>query len=251
MRATARSPSPRPAWAWRLPRKQGQQPPEAGRPPCPGTGEWQRRAAHSPAEAAPRSLQDFERDGGRRHRQCKSRDHGAAPADQPDGIGEHADRERSERQLCGAEAEYGAPHRHQPAKLELEPDQEQQHDHAQLGNRDDALRRGKHRQPIGTDDDAGDQIGDNGRQPEPPRDRNAQDGGSKKDESRMSRKPSSPCCMVDSAMQPGHMPGHAPDAGTAGRAHGTRLRRARFSNMDRTAGRREREAGHEAGVGSG
>ena len=83
--------------------------------------------------------------------------------------------------MGGAEAEYVAAHRDQPAELELEPDQEQQHDHAQLGNWEDALRRRKYRQPIGTDCDAGDQIGDNGGQPEPACDRNAQDGGGKQD----------------------------------------------------------------------
>ena len=125
-------------------------------------------------------LQDFQRNRGRRHRQCDPGDHRPAPIDQTDEVGERADCKRGQRQLSGAEAEYGATQRHQPAKLELEPDQEQQHDHAQLRNRDDALGRTECRQPMRTDHDAGDQICDDGGQPESPSDRNAQDGSCKK-----------------------------------------------------------------------
>ena len=85
---------------------------------------------------------------------------------------------RGHGQLRGAEAEYGSSHRHQPAELELEPDQEQQHHDAELGDRNDALGRAEHREAEGADDDAGDEIGDDRRQPEPPRDRDAQDSRS-------------------------------------------------------------------------
>src|SRR4029434_1503149 len=41
-----------------------------------------------------------------------------------------------------------------------------------------------HEKPIGADDDAGDKIGNDGRQSEPPCDRDAQHGGGKKDEAK-------------------------------------------------------------------
>ena len=115
-------------------------------------------------------------------REREPRDHGAAPVEQAGGIGEAADRERGQRQLRGAEAEDVAPHRQQPAELELEPDQEQQHHDAELGDRDDAFRRRERREPVRADDDAGDEIGDDGRQPEPARDRHAQDRGGEQHE---------------------------------------------------------------------
>ena len=81
---------------------------------------------------------------------------------QPDNVGEGADCQRRQRQLRRAEAEYGTAERHQPAKLELQTDQEQQHHHAKLGDRDDALGRAKCGQAMRTDHDAGDEIGDDG-----------------------------------------------------------------------------------------
>ena len=79
--------------------------------------------------------------------------------------------------MRGAQTEYGATHRDQPPELELEADQEQQHDHAQLGDRDDALGRSKGGQSGRADDDAGNEIGDNGRQPDSAGNGHAQDRG--------------------------------------------------------------------------
>ena len=50
----------------------------------------------------------------------------------------------------------------------------------ELGYWNDVLGRSKRREPIGADDDASDKISDDGGQPEPSRDRDAQDGGGKK-----------------------------------------------------------------------
>ena len=129
-------------------------------------------------------VQNLERDGGRRHRQRESRNHGSTGVDQAGRIGECPDRERGEHQLQGAEAEYGAAHRHQPPELELEPDEEQQHHDPELGYRNDAFRRAEHRKAGRTDDNAGHQVGDDGREPEAARDRHAQDGGGKQHQSK-------------------------------------------------------------------
>ena len=72
---------------------------------------------------------------------------------------------------------YGSAHRNEPTELELKSDQEQQHHHAEFGNRQDTLGRSKQREAGRTNDNACDEIGDNRRQPQPPCDRDAQDGG--------------------------------------------------------------------------
>ena len=128
-------------------------------------------------------LQDLQRDRGRRHGECEPRDHGAAPVEQAGVIGEGADRERGQRQLRGAEAEDGAAHGDEPAELEFEPDQEQQHHDAELGDRDDAFGRAERRDPVGADDDAGDQVGHDRGEAEPAGDRYAQHRGGEQHQS--------------------------------------------------------------------
>ncbi len=132
-------------------------------------------------------FQDLQRDGGRRHRQSEPGDDSPAPVDEPSRIAECADGECGEGQLGGAEAEYGASHRQQPTEFEFEPDQEQQHHDTKLGNRDDALGRAKRRKPIRADDDAGDEIGDDSGEPEPARDRYAEDGGGEQHEPKIQK----------------------------------------------------------------
>ena len=67
-------------------------------------------------------------------------------------------------------------------ELELEADQEQQHDHAQFRNRDDALGRGEHSEAGRADDHSTDQIGHDRRQPYSARKGHAENGGEKQDE---------------------------------------------------------------------
>ena len=55
----------------------------------------------------------------------------------------------SERKLRDAEPENVAPHREQAVELELEPDQEQQHHDAELGDREDGLGRANSPSPYG------------------------------------------------------------------------------------------------------
>ena len=122
-------------------------------------------------------VQDLQSDGGRRHGQRNTRHHGAAPVEQAGVIGEGADRERGQRQLGGAETEDGAAHGDEFAEFEFQPDQEQQQDDAELGDRNDAFRRAERRDPVWTDDDAGDQVGHDRGEAEPAGDRYAQDCG--------------------------------------------------------------------------
>ena len=125
----------------------------------------------------PTLFEDLQRDRGRRQCQRKPGDDGPAPVDQVGGVGESADHDGGQGQLRGAQTEYRATHRDQPPELELEADQEQQHDHAQLGDRNDALGRSKGGQSGRADDDAGNEIGDNGRQPDSAGNGHAQDRG--------------------------------------------------------------------------
>ncbi len=110
-------------------------------------------------------LQDAQRDrrGGEREREA--RDQRAAPFEPSGQQCEATDRRRGERQLGDTEAENVAPHREQAGQLELEPDQEQQHHDAQLGDREDALGRIEQLQPVWADDHARQQIGDDRREP--------------------------------------------------------------------------------------
>jgi hypothetical protein len=71
-------------------------------------------------------LQDFQRNGGRRHRKRERADDGAAPAGESERIGEACQCGRRQDELGGAEAEYGAAQRQQAREFELEADQEQQ-----------------------------------------------------------------------------------------------------------------------------
>src|SRR5262249_58178645 len=101
--------------------------------------------------------------------------------------------------------------------------------------------RAKRGKPIRADDEAGDEIGDDGGEPEPARDRYAEDGGGQQHEPkiqkakfpvlhdgipRWSRGRTSALLSGGACLSLRHSP--AP---------------ACFSNMDRTVGRREREAG--------
>ena len=156
--------------------------PAAARPPCPGTAGSRRRAGRRPAA------------GGRAPPGCAARSTvaesaSARPAtsaprqsNSPVSSASAADRRRGEHQLRDAEAEDVAPHREQARQLELEPDQEQQHHDAELGDREDALGRVEQLQPVGADDHARQQVGDDRREPREARDRHADHGGGEQHE---------------------------------------------------------------------
>jgi len=139
----------------------------------------------------PALLQDFQRDGGGRHRQGESADDGAAPAGEPERIGEAAQCRRCQDQLGCAEAEYGPAQRQQAREFELEADQEQQQDDAELGHRDDGLGRPHQGEAVGADHDAGGEIGDDGGEPQQPRQGHA-DHRHRQQQHRQQQQPGSP-----------------------------------------------------------
>jgi hypothetical protein len=120
-------------------------------------------------------FEDLQRDRGRRHGECQARDQSPAPTEQPKPDREARDRERAQRKLRSAEQRYRAPHCDELAELKLESDQEQQHDDPKFGHAQDRARRAEDCQPERADHDAGDQVGDDRRDSDPPRDRNADD----------------------------------------------------------------------------
>jgi hypothetical protein len=118
-------------------------------------------------------LQDFQRYGGRRHRKREPTDDGTAPAGEPERIGEARQCRRRQEELGGAEAKYGAAQRQQAREFELEADQEQQQDDAELGHRDYGLGRPYQGETIGADEYAGSEVGDDGGEPQQVRQRYA------------------------------------------------------------------------------
>ena len=77
--------------------------------------------------------QQFEHDRGRRQRQARAEDHRfrGRPAEQQGHAGEQR---RGQQHLQAAKAEHQPPHRQQTMQRQLETDQEQQEDDAELGN---------------------------------------------------------------------------------------------------------------------
>src|SRR5262249_12196917 len=121
-------------------------------------------------------------------------------------------------------------------------DQEQQHHDTKLGNRDDAFGRAKRRKPIRADDDAGDEIGDDGGEPEPARDRYAEHGGGQQHEPKSQK--------AKFAVLHDGIPWWSGGRTSAGLPGGACLSLPRptpapacYTNMDRTVGRCEGEAG--------
>jgi hypothetical protein len=75
--------------------------------------------------------------------------------------------------LGGAEVEYGAAQRQQAREFEIEADQEQQQDDAELGYCDYGLGRPHQGETIGADEYARSEIGNDGREPQQARRRHA------------------------------------------------------------------------------
>ena len=122
-------------------------------------------------------FEDLKRDCCCGHGERESGDNGATPAEQAKAMGEKCNYQCGERQLGGAEAEDRAAHGHQLAEFELEPDDEQEQHHAQFGHRNDALGRWEYRERGWADDHSADQIGHDGRKPDPACNRHAEDHG--------------------------------------------------------------------------
>ena len=69
------------------------------------------------------------------------------------------------------------PQAPQPRRLHLEPDDEQEHHDAELGDVQDRLRIGEQAEAEGPDDEAGGEIAEHGAEPEPLEQRHRDDAG--------------------------------------------------------------------------
>jgi len=121
-------------------------------------------------------------DGGRAHGQRATQGHGALPADAPaeqaalhafdsepgqagtqSQVTDQRGRHR-QRDLAQAQPEHQRAHAAQLGQVELQPDDEHQEDHAELGQVLDAGRVLGQRQSVGPDHDAHRQVAQHGRQ---------------------------------------------------------------------------------------
>ena len=127
-------------------------------------------------------LQDAQRDRGGGERQRKAGDQRAAPVEQAGEQRQPRDGEPGDEHLRDAEAENVAPHGEQAVQLQFEPDQEQQHHHAELGDAEDALRSREKAEPVGADDHPDDQVGDDRGEPGEARERHADHQGGEQHE---------------------------------------------------------------------
>ena len=75
-----------------------------------------------------------------------------------DRMRECRQRRAGDHHLRRAQPEHRAPHHPQALRPDLQADQEQQHHHAQAGDRGNRIDVGDQPQPAGADDDAGEQI---------------------------------------------------------------------------------------------
>ena len=81
----------------------------------------------------------------------------------------------ADHDLRDAEAEDLAPQAPQPRRLHLEPDDEQEHHHAEFGDVQDGLRVGEQPQPERADHEAGGQVAQHRAEPEPLEERHRDD----------------------------------------------------------------------------
>jgi hypothetical protein len=91
-------------------------------------------------------------------------------------------RGRTTEHLQAAPAEDRSAKVPQPARFELQPDQEQHQHHAELGKVQDVLHVGHQAQPPGPDGHAGSQVADDGPQAQGFAQRHGNDGGAQVDE---------------------------------------------------------------------
>jgi hypothetical protein len=117
----------------------------------------------------------------RRHRQADRRHHGQAPVDAARERAESEQQRRAE-QLDAAPAEDRLPQRPQPLRLELEADQEQHQDDAELGDLQHLVGARHELQPPRADQDARAEVADDRAEAEEARDGNREDGGGEIDQ---------------------------------------------------------------------
>ena len=92
--------------------------------------------------------------------------------------------------LRGTEPEHGAPHQPDALRPQLQPDQEQQHEHAELGDLLDRLDVGDEAQRGRADDGAGDEVAEDRAEAGAPRQRDEDDRGREQVDDRLEHRAS-------------------------------------------------------------
>ncbi len=121
-------------------------------------------------------FQDLQGDGRRGQSERDTHDQRAAPIHAGE-INEPENSRRGDDQLRCAEPQNIAAHRQQTPHFEFKPDQEHQHDNAELGDRQHLLGGRENAEPERPDHRARDEISHDGREAEPARNRHADDSG--------------------------------------------------------------------------
>ncbi len=121
-------------------------------------------------------FQDLQGDGCRGQSERDTHDQCAAPIHAGE-INEPENSRRGDDQLRRAQPQNIAAHREQTAHFEFKPDQEHQHDNAELGDRQHLLGRAENAEAERPDHRACDEISHDGREAEPARNRHADYGG--------------------------------------------------------------------------
>lgn len=111
--------------------------------------------------------EDLQRDRRRRHRAGHAHHDALRPRDAEAARDERYFRRDGDRDLQQAQPEDRAAQRPQPARLELQPDEEQQHHDTELGHLLHEREVGDQPQAGRSDRDAGDQVAEHRAEPEP------------------------------------------------------------------------------------
>ena len=129
----------------------------------------------------PRCCGDLHGDGGRGHGEREADDDRGVPAG-AEQIDDEAENAGGGEQLRDAEPEHLVAHAPELERVHFEPDEKQHDDDAELGDDVDRLAVGDQPQAVGADDDAGDQIAEDGAQPQPFEHRHEGDGDDQQDQ---------------------------------------------------------------------
>ena len=127
-------------------------------------------------------LEHLQRERGRRQRQRKP-DEQRLRRSETEREADRGEHQRGGDELGRAETENRRAQGPQPDRAKLEPDHEQQHDHAELAeleNGIDVVQRVERSEHIGPDDDAGGEIAEHGAHAQGPAERRGDDGGGEK-----------------------------------------------------------------------
>ncbi len=156
---------------------------------------WNRRTAKLSRPTRGRAQIPFaqhrQHDRGRRQGQAGAEDDRAGPGHARD-MGQRRQYERGRDRLAQPETDHRFAQRPQPFWAELQSDQEQEHDHAELRDMGDLLDVGHQPEGGRTDDDAGDEITENAAEAQPTRDRHGHRRGGQQHDERFEHATSEP-----------------------------------------------------------